>query len=216
MDTIDLTQYCPIYEDLLKTAFETGKFPNTSYTNTKAQIVGFDNTVTSRSPYVISTPGDIDGLNPDYLVFVQGDNIAGAGANSEFTSSQTSSWGNKTVLVHPGRVYSGDMAVEPSIFTTWIQQTSSISSTSASYYFPIVDIDMINNGHNDDHGIVRVIRPQISIPLHTPTCIFWGKTIYKGHNFIVPVAVVQWVSNGTSVKARTLIDWKSYLLTLSY
>lgn len=209
--SVDLTQYCPIYEDLLKTAFETSKFPNTSFSNTQTQVVGSNGSVSSGSSYMISSPtGNIGGLSScDYLVFVQG--TTARGMASSFTWSGTT-WANKIVVFHPGYIDSNYTMrrVDSSIFTTWIIQTSSISTSYATCYFSVVDIDMLNS-IDDRNGIVTVAQPPISIPLHTPTCIFWGKTIYKGHNLIVPVAVAQWTSGGTSVSSRTIIDWKTYM-----
>jgi acyl carrier protein len=207
--TIDITQYCPIYEDLLKSAFETGKFPNTTFSNTQSQVVGPDGSVSSGSPIMLTLTGDISGIpRCDFVALVQG-NIA-RGMASSFTWSP-SAWGNKTIVFHPGytSVSDGMRRVDSSIFTTWIIQTGAISTTYyATCYFSVIDIDELNSVDNVN-GIVTVAQPSISIAIHTPTCIFWGKTIYKGHNLIVPVAVVQWTSSGTSVSSRTILDWKS-------
>lgn len=212
--TIDLSQYCPIYEDLLNSVFQNSRFPNTSFSNTQSQILG-TNSVPSRTPYMLNTPGYIDGLNLDLMVFVQGKYISNPTSSlpaSSFTWNGTN-WSGKNILFHPGYINNTyEMHVDPSIFTTWLIQTSSISSgISANCYFPIVNIDAIEENPLHDHGVVTVLRPPVFIPLHTPTCIFWGKIRHQGVNFIVPFAVVTWTSNGTSVSSRHLFDWKSLL-----
>ena len=199
-NTIDLTQYCPIYEDLLKAAFETSKFPNTAYSNTLEQVAGPNGVVKSTSPYIY-TPGsstNIDGLNLDYIVFLHGLNPQGS---SSYIAWNWGTWGGKSILFYPG-YFGGNSRVDSTIFATGLTQTGSISTTTSSCYFPIIDIDLDNF-----YKIVSVIP----IKIHTPTIIFWGMVIYNGHRLVVPVAVVTYESGGTTVSSRQIIDWKSFI-----
>lgn len=201
--TTDLTQYCPIYEDLLKSVFETG-FPSGTFAETKSQVLGSDASINRFSSYVMTSPGDVGGFSPNFLVFTHGTDMPPRFGNLSWNSS----WVTKSVLFHPGYATTSNMGVSPSIFTSWMVQTGG-TLNPAMCYFAVVDIDAINNGHPDDHGVVAVTRSSVNIPVYSPTCIFWGRTKYKGYNLIVPVAVVVWASDGSPIVSRTTIDWRS-------
>lgn len=213
--TIDLTQYCPIYEDLLKTAFETGSFPSSSYTNTFAQICGPDITTSDVyfAPYTITNPGPILRLTPDFMVFVQGKTNTPKFPKGSLFNYE--GWKGKSVLLHPGYVTTSyRMKVDPHIFVTFLQQSDTIQPSDIYLYFAVVDIDAINDDSpdNDFHGVVAIPRPPITIGMHTPSIILWGRTRYNGYNLIVPVAFVAWDGNTSgTITQKILIDWKSYM-----